>query len=268
MRTAAHSRSCSPSSTTWCALFLLFLGPSVPHRALTFPRPTSHLAPRPSCAPPRPPFVPRKQVYKKNQVPDPSLPPPVPGERPEFELTEVQQLLTDAFTGAAERHIEVGDGLDMLVIEKGEDGKGGAKMSWVNLRESGTPLDRARLFDSLQADSSLLRFGRAGYDLTVQSELTLDTVSSHQRSSGTRRPGAAGGGGGGEAGGAERGQSGSPHPFVQCSHASSPFRISRAAESRPSSLATPRPLQASRAPQADPRGSFRSRALSNPELRP
>merc|ERR1719359_327260 len=72
-------------------------------------------------------------VYKKNQVPDPSLPPPVPGERPEFELTEVQQLLTDAFTGAAERHIEVGDGLDMLVIEKGEDGKGGAKMSWVNL---------------------------------------------------------------------------------------------------------------------------------------
>ncbi|BGP43646.1 Proteasome subunit beta type-6 [Rhodotorula kratochvilovae] len=71
-------------------------------------------------------------VYKKNQTPDPSLPPPVPGERPEFELTEVQQLLTDAFTGAAERHIEVGDGLDMLVIEKGEEGKG-ANVRWVNL---------------------------------------------------------------------------------------------------------------------------------------
>ncbi|GAA5845361.1 hypothetical protein JCM9279_004856 [Rhodotorula babjevae] len=71
-------------------------------------------------------------IYKKNQVPDPSQPAPVAGERPEFELDEVKQLLTDAFTGAAERHIEVGDGLDMLVIEKGDEGKG-AKMTWVNL---------------------------------------------------------------------------------------------------------------------------------------
>jgi hypothetical protein len=70
------------------------------------------------------------QVYKKNQVPDPSLPPPVKGQRPEFDLAEVQSLLTDAFTGAAERHIEVGDGLDVLIVEKG------AEMRWVNLRES------------------------------------------------------------------------------------------------------------------------------------
>ncbi|BGO95810.1 hypothetical protein NBRC10512_001649 [Rhodotorula toruloides] len=66
-------------------------------------------------------------VYKKNQVPDPSLPPPVPGQRPEFDLAEVQSLLTDAFTGAAERHIEVGDGLDVLVVEKDME------MRWVHL---------------------------------------------------------------------------------------------------------------------------------------
>lgn len=104
--------------------------------------------PRPSTVPlllPSSPFRPRldyfaplharPQIYKKNQVPDPSLPAPVAGERPEFELDEVKQLLTDAFTGAAERHIEVGDGLDMLVIEKGDEGKS-AKMTWVNLRAS------------------------------------------------------------------------------------------------------------------------------------
>lgn len=28
--------------------------------------------------------------------------------------------MTDAFTGATERHIEVGDGLEMFVIEKGK----------------------------------------------------------------------------------------------------------------------------------------------------
>lgn len=32
---------------------------------------------------------------------------------------EVEQLVVDAFTGATERHIEVGDGLQMLIITKG-----------------------------------------------------------------------------------------------------------------------------------------------------
>ena len=44
-------------------------------------------------------------------------------------LKEVQELLTDAFTGAAERHIEVGDGLDMLIIHKDEG------VRWVHMRE-------------------------------------------------------------------------------------------------------------------------------------
>ncbi|GAA5951013.1 hypothetical protein JCM10213_003072 [Rhodosporidiobolus nylandii] len=66
-------------------------------------------------------------VYKKNQTPAPDAPPPVPGQRPEFDLAEVTSLMTDAFTGATERHIEVGDGLEMLVIEKGSE------MRWITL---------------------------------------------------------------------------------------------------------------------------------------
>ncbi|GAA5876876.1 hypothetical protein JCM8547_002412 [Rhodosporidiobolus lusitaniae] len=64
-------------------------------------------------------------VYKKNQVPPPDAPPPVPGQRPEFVLDEVLALMTDAFTGATERHIEVGDSVEFLVIEKGRE------MRWV-----------------------------------------------------------------------------------------------------------------------------------------
>ncbi|GAA6013410.1 hypothetical protein JCM10207_008834 [Rhodosporidiobolus poonsookiae] len=66
-------------------------------------------------------------VYKKNQTLPPDAPPPVAGQRPEFVLDEVTSLMTDAFTGATERHIEVGDGLEMLVIEKG------AEMRWITL---------------------------------------------------------------------------------------------------------------------------------------
>lgn len=57
-------------------------------------------------------------VYGKNQQRDPSLPPLVKGERPKLELDHVLKLVTDAFTGATERQIEVGDGLEMFVVEK------------------------------------------------------------------------------------------------------------------------------------------------------
>lgn len=50
---------------------------------------------------------PPRQVYDKNQVRDPALPALVPGERPIIELEKVLGLVTDAFTGATERHIEV-----------------------------------------------------------------------------------------------------------------------------------------------------------------
>ncbi|GAA5961626.1 hypothetical protein JCM21900_002830 [Sporobolomyces salmonicolor] len=66
-------------------------------------------------------------VYKKNQVPAPGEKATPKGERPEFDLEEVLQLVTDAFTGATERHIEVGDGLEMLIVEKGQ------KMRWITL---------------------------------------------------------------------------------------------------------------------------------------
>lgn len=62
---------------------------------------------------------------------DPSGPPPPPepvyarGEsytppRADLPLEKVEALVTDAFTGAAERHIEVGDGLEIFIIEVGQ----------------------------------------------------------------------------------------------------------------------------------------------------
>ncbi|KAI5477280.1 hypothetical protein MNV49_006577 [Pseudohyphozyma bogoriensis] len=59
-------------------------------------------------------------VYSKNQTQDPSKPPLAKGERPDLPLDTVLALVTDAFTGATERHIEVGDGLEMFVIKKGQ----------------------------------------------------------------------------------------------------------------------------------------------------
>lgn len=76
----------------------------------------------------------REQVYGKNQTRDPnsSAPAPIvpaPGStagreqfadpiRPDLPLERVLGLVTDAFTGATERHIEVGDGLELFVVEK------------------------------------------------------------------------------------------------------------------------------------------------------
>lgn len=59
-------------------------------------------------------------MYSKNQVPDPAAAPLEKGQRPIIPLERVVKLVTDAFTGATERHIEVGDGLEMFVIEKGK----------------------------------------------------------------------------------------------------------------------------------------------------
>lgn len=90
--------------------------------------PLVHFSTFPTFRPPLHPRTPspsRAQVYKKNQLPPPDAPPPVPGQRPEFDLDEVLALMTDAFTGATERHIEVGDAVEFLVIEKG------AEMRWV-----------------------------------------------------------------------------------------------------------------------------------------
>ncbi|SCZ95180.1 BZ3500_MvSof-1268-A1-R1_Chr11-2g03335 [Microbotryum saponariae] len=59
-------------------------------------------------------------VYGKNQVRDPALPALAKGERPAQPLETVLALVTDALTGAAEREIAVGDGLDVFTIVKGE----------------------------------------------------------------------------------------------------------------------------------------------------
>ena len=55
------------------------------------------------------------QIYFKNQTPEPGAPPFIPGTLP---LATVLALVVDSFTSATERHIEVGDGLEMYVVMK------------------------------------------------------------------------------------------------------------------------------------------------------
>jgi len=57
-------------------------------------------------------------INGKNQKVDPNAPPPP--LRANLPLERVTALVTDAFTGATERHIEVGDGLEMFIIKKGQ----------------------------------------------------------------------------------------------------------------------------------------------------
>ncbi|WVO15351.1 hypothetical protein L204_103007 [Cryptococcus depauperatus] len=53
------------------------------------------------------------QVYFKNQQPEPGAAPFVPGNLP---LSTVLSLVVDSFTSATERHIEVGDGLEIYIV--------------------------------------------------------------------------------------------------------------------------------------------------------
>ncbi|WOO78569.1 Proteasome subunit beta type-6 [Vanrija pseudolonga] len=53
------------------------------------------------------------QVYFRNQTFPPGVERPIPGNLP---LNDVLSLVIDSFTSATERHIEVGDGLEMFVV--------------------------------------------------------------------------------------------------------------------------------------------------------
>ncbi|KAK4685362.1 20S proteasome subunit beta 6, partial [Tremellales sp. Uapishka_1] len=53
------------------------------------------------------------QIYFKNQTPAPNAEPFIPGNLP---LTTVLGLVIDSFTSATERHIEVGDSLEVYVV--------------------------------------------------------------------------------------------------------------------------------------------------------
>ncbi|ORY24191.1 nucleophile aminohydrolase [Naematelia encephala] len=55
------------------------------------------------------------QIYFKNQTPEPGAEPFIPGNLP---LSTVLALVVDSFTSATERHIEVGDGLEVYVVMK------------------------------------------------------------------------------------------------------------------------------------------------------
>lgn len=61
----------------------------------------------------------KPQIYFRNQVPEPGAAPLIPGNLP---LSTVLGIVTDTFTSATERHIEIGDGLEMFVVmNKGRD---------------------------------------------------------------------------------------------------------------------------------------------------
>jgi len=53
------------------------------------------------------------QIYFRNQTPAPGEAPPIPGNLP---LATVLGIVCDAFTSATERHIEVGDCLELIVV--------------------------------------------------------------------------------------------------------------------------------------------------------
>lgn len=64
------------------------------------------------------------QIMFKNQTSTPEHKVPTPGQ---MELPEVLKIVVDSFTSATERHIEVGDGLEVFVVrtpaQKGEAGE-------------------------------------------------------------------------------------------------------------------------------------------------
>jgi 20S proteasome subunit beta 6 len=65
------------------------------------------------------PFLDNQVNYKNQYVPGSGEGQTLEQRKPEpLPRKEVEQLVKDAFTSAVERHIEVGDGLQMLVITK------------------------------------------------------------------------------------------------------------------------------------------------------
>jgi 20S proteasome subunit beta 6 len=68
----------------------------------------------------------------KNIVPDPTDPnalkPVGHGERSNLPLDRVTDLIIDAYAGATERHIEVGDGFEMMVIRAPDEASGQVTM--------------------------------------------------------------------------------------------------------------------------------------------
>ncbi|KAL5501867.1 PRE7 [Sanghuangporus vaninii] len=84
------------------------------------------------------------QIYFKNQVP----PPGVAGGHPtHLPLDRVLSIVTDSFTSATERHIEVGDGLELyVVLAKGRSPQGLEGLRAAHVREVTGHTDGERVF--------------------------------------------------------------------------------------------------------------------------
>lgn len=89
---------------------------------LGFPPPTFSLCVSiPTTPPPRRLCI---QVNGKNQVPAPGETALKAGERSNLPLERVLGLVTDAFTGATEREIYVGDMMELVVVQVKRDDQG------------------------------------------------------------------------------------------------------------------------------------------------
>lgn len=64
------------------------------------------------------------QVNGKNQMLESGKPAYVPGQRSNLPLDRVLGLVTDAFTGATEREIYVGDMMELYVVQTVRDAEG------------------------------------------------------------------------------------------------------------------------------------------------
>lgn len=105
------------------------------------------------------------QIYYKNQTP--SADAPFPAHLP---LSHVLSIVTDSFTSATERHIEVGDGLEIYVIlAKGKSLSGLGLESMRGVSELTSTADDS---DGSASDGETLREGERVF--VIRRELKKD----------------------------------------------------------------------------------------------
>jgi len=81
------------------------------------------------------------QIYFKNQTPAPGT-----SFSKHLPLSTVLSLVIDSFTGATERHIEVGDGLEIFVVLAKDSNSLQTLQSYGGIQEVTTSADRERVF--------------------------------------------------------------------------------------------------------------------------
>lgn len=87
----------------------------------------------------------------KNQQPTPNRPIPEPGN---YDLATVLRITMDSFTSATERHIEVGDGLEMFIVRNTPESTAGSAVEATAAQGTSSTtaaLDLSGLFGAVEA---------------------------------------------------------------------------------------------------------------------